>query len=145
MVDVLEAEAAVKAARKVSNLPILASITYQKTKRGYFTIMGNSVPDSVHILEKAGANVVGANCTIVSDEMIDLIPLIKQQTKLPISAKPNAGKPKLEGGKTVYPTDKRTFANDIKQMINNGANIVGGCCGSTPEFIKEIAKIVNGG
>lgn len=144
MVDILEAEAAVKASREVSNLPIFASITFQKTKRGYFTIMGNSVPDCVRILEKAGADTVGANCTITSDEMIDLIPLIKQETKLPISAKPNAGKPQLQNGKTVYPTEAKAFTKDIEQIIKNGASIVGGCCGSNPEFIKEIAKQVKG-
>ncbi|MHA1169776.1 MAG: homocysteine S-methyltransferase family protein, partial [Candidatus Hodarchaeales archaeon] len=72
MVDIKEAEAAVKAIRKISTLPILASITYKKTKRGYFTIMGNTVELCVKVLEEAGADIIGANCTLGSDEMVDL-------------------------------------------------------------------------
>ncbi|MHA1197820.1 MAG: homocysteine S-methyltransferase family protein [Candidatus Heimdallarchaeaceae archaeon] len=141
MVDLKEAEAAVKATRTVSNKPIFASITYQKTKRGYFTIMGNSVIDCVTTLESAGANVIGANCTIGSDEMIDLIPLLSLETDLPISAKPNAGKPILQDGKTVYPTSAEEFSNDINKIIENGAKIVGGCCGTSPEYISLIKKM----
>ncbi len=144
MVDLKEAEVAVKAVKSVSKIPIFASITFQKTKRGYFTIMGDTVPNCVKTLEKAGANVIGANCTISSDEMIDLIPLISQETILPVLAKPNAGKPQLEKGKTVYLTEPKPFAQDIEQIIKNGASVVGGCCGSNPEFIKEIAKQVKG-
>ena len=136
MVDLKEAEVAVKAAKSVSKIPIFASITFQKTKRGYFTIMGDTVSNCVKTLEKAGANVIGANCTISSDEMIDLILLISQETILPILAKPNAGKPQLENGKTVYLTEPKPFAQDIDQIIKNGASVVGGCCGSNPEFIK---------
>ncbi len=140
MVDLKEAEAAVKAVRKISNDPIFASITYQKTKRGFFTIMGNTVIDCVKTLENAGADVIGANCTIGSNEMIDLIPLISQETNHPISAKPNAGKPILQDGKTVYPTSAEDFSTDISKIIENGARVVGGCCGSSPEYIALIKK-----
>ncbi|NHK31312.1 MAG: hypothetical protein FK730_08165 [Asgard group archaeon] len=140
MVDLLEAEAAVKAAKKVSNVPIFASITFQNTKRGYFTIMGNSVDQCCEVLDKAGASVIGANCTIGSDEMIDIVPLLKAGTKKPISVKPNAGKPNLVKGETVYPTKPEDFARDLTQMIFHGARIVGGCCGTNPEFIKVITK-----
>ncbi len=140
MVDLKEAEAAVKAAKNVSNIPIFASITYQKTKRGFFTIMGNSVIDCVKTLEKAGADVIGANCTIGSDEMIDLISLISNETNLPISAKPNAGKPQLHEGKTVYPTSAEEFSVDLHQMVKGGARVIGGCCGTSPEFIVRIKE-----
>jgi len=144
MVDVKEAEAAVKAIREISSLPILASMTYKKTKRGYFTIMGNSVSECVKILEEAGADIVGANCTLGSDEMVDLVPLLKKETNLPISVKPNAGQPQLVNGKTIYNTTPQDFTRDIMLMIEAGANLVGGCCGSNPEFIKEIAEKVKG-
>jgi 5-methyltetrahydrofolate--homocysteine methyltransferase len=140
MVDLLEAEAAVKAAKKVSNIPIFASITYQRTKRGYFTIMGNSVNQCCEVLEKAGASIIGANCTIGSDEMIDIVPLLKAGTKKPISVKPNAGKPNLIKGETIYPTKPKDFAQDLTQMIFHGARIVGGCCGTNPEFIEVLVK-----
>ena len=141
MVDLKEAEAAVKATRSISNKPIFVSITYQLTKRGYFTIMGNAVPDCVKTLEKSGANVIGANCTIGSNEMIDLITLLSAETKLPISAKPNAGLPILQAGKTFYPTSVKDFTEDIRKIIDNGAAVVGGCCGTNPEYIASIRKI----
>ncbi|MFW9851550.1 MAG: homocysteine S-methyltransferase family protein [Candidatus Thorarchaeota archaeon] len=142
MVDLKEAEAAVKAVKQVSKKPVFASITYQKTKRGYFTIMGNSVEECVNSLQDLGVDAIGANCTISSDEMVDLISKIKQFTDLPIIAKPNAGKPQLVEGKTVYQTTAIDFAKDINQMVKNGARIVGGCCGSNPEFIKEINQLI---
>jgi 5-methyltetrahydrofolate--homocysteine methyltransferase len=140
MVDILEAEAAVKAIRKVCDLPIFASITYQKTKRGYFTVMGNTVEQCSNILEKAGASIIGANCTIGSDEMIELVPLLKGSTTKPVLVKPNAGMPQLIKGETVYPTTPQDFAEDIKQMVDYGAQIVGGCCGTEPTFIKNITR-----
>ena len=142
MVDLKEAEAAVKAVKQISKVPIFASISYQKTKKGYFTIMGNSVEECVSSLQYLGIDAVGANCTISSNEMIDLILEIKQYTDLPIIAKPNAGKPQLVEGKTVYQTTPVDFAKDIKQMVENGAKIVGGCCGSNPEFIEKINYLV---
>ncbi len=140
MMDLKEAEIAVKAARKASNLPIIASITYQKTKRGFFTVMGNSVTDCSSRLIEAGANIIGANCTITSEEMVELVPILKQETSLPISVKPNAGKPELRGAKTYYPTTPEDFAVDIMKMIQEGASIVGGCCGTDQEFIKKIVE-----
>lgn len=144
MTDIKEAVSAVKAVRKVSNLPIIASITFQKTKRGYFTIMGNKVEDSMTALVSAGADVVGANCTIGSDDMIDLIPLLKKATKVPICAKPNAGKPELISGETVYNTTPEQFTGDILQMIEKEVNVVGGCCGTNPEFIKTLTAVIKG-
>ncbi|MHA1155095.1 MAG: homocysteine S-methyltransferase family protein [Candidatus Heimdallarchaeota archaeon] len=144
MMDIKEAEAAVLAARKVANIPIFASITYQKTKRGYFTVMGNSIDQCVTILEKAGADVIGANCTIGSDDMIELIIQLRDATKLPISAKPNAGMPELRKGETIYPTIPEDFARDIVQIVNAKANVVGGCCGTDPQYIRKITELLKG-
>jgi len=142
MVDIEEAEAAVRAIKEISKLPILASITYKKTKRGYFTIMGNSVEHCVKVLEEAGVDIIGANCTLGSDQMIDLVPVLRKETNLPISVKPNAGQPQLIDGKTIYNATPQDFARDILAMIEAGANVVGGCCGSNPEFIRKIAEKV---
>ncbi|HUT81047.1 MAG TPA: homocysteine S-methyltransferase family protein [Candidatus Bathyarchaeia archaeon] len=140
MMDLREAEIAVQATRKISNLPIIASITYQKTKRGFFTVMGNTVADCVSRLTSAGANSIGANCTITSEEMVELVPYLKEATSLPISVKPNAGKPELKEGKTYYPTTAENFALNIQQMIQEKVSIVGGCCGTSPIFIKKIVE-----
>jgi len=142
MMDIKEAEAAVRAIKEISKLPILASITYKKTKKGFFTIMGNSVEHCVKVLEEAGSDIIGTNCTLGSDEMVELIPMIKEQTNLPISVKPNAGQPQLIDGKTVYNATPENFARDISSMIDAGASVVGGCCGSNPEFIKKITEVI---
>lgn len=142
MMDIQEAAAAVKAAKKATNIPIIASITFQKTKRGFFTVMGNSIVDCANILSNLGVDVIGANCTITSEEMIDLVPELRKVTSLPISVKPNAGKPELKNGSTFYPTTSEGFSKDIQKMIINGANIVGGCCGTDQSFIEKIFEIV---
>ena len=144
MSDIEEAVSAVKAVKKVSNAPVIASITFQKTKRGYFTIMGNSVEDSTKALASVGVDVIGANCTIGSDDMIDLIPLLKKATKLPICAKPNAGKPELISGETVYSATPEQFTQDILQMVEKEVNVVGGCCGTNPDFIKNLTVAIKG-
>ncbi len=115
-------------------------MTYKKTKRGFFTIMGNSVEQCVDSLEKLGVDAIGANCTIGSDEMIELVQQINELTNLPIIAKPNAGIPQLVNGKTVYPTSPKEFAKDISKIIKNNVKVVGGCCGTDPEYIKKIAQ-----
>lgn len=144
MVDLKEAEIAVKATKRVSNIPIFASMTYKKTKRGFFTIMGNTVEECSEVLKRAGADAIGANCTISSEEMIDLISLIANSTDLPIIAKPNAGQPQLIEGKTIYLSKPTEFTRDIQQIIKNGARIVGGCCGSNSKFINEISNQIKG-
>ena len=116
-------------------------MTFRKTKRGYFTMMGDSVEKCIEVLENAKVDALGANCTIGSDEMVDIIPQIRKLTNLLIIAKPNAGKPELREGKTVYSATSSDFTNDISLMINSGANIIGGCCGTTPEFIRSISQL----
>jgi 5-methyltetrahydrofolate--homocysteine methyltransferase len=140
MVDLKEAQAAVKAAKQVSNLPVFVSMTYKKTKRGFFTIMGNSVGQCIDSLQKLGVDAIGANCTIGSDDMIDLVQEVNSLTELPIIAKPNAGLPQLINGKTVYPTSSKDFAKDISRIVKSNARIVGGCCGTDPEYIEKIVK-----
>jgi 5-methyltetrahydrofolate--homocysteine methyltransferase len=140
MVDLKEACAAVKAAKQVSNLPVFACMTYKKTKRGFFTIMGNSVDQCIDSLEKLGVDAIGANCTIGSDDMIELIQQINNLTDLPIIAKPNAGIPQLINGQTVYPTTPKEFAKDISRIVKNNVKVVGGCCGTNPDYIKKITQ-----
>jgi len=140
MVDLREAVAATKAAKKVSNLPVFTSIAFQNTKRGFFTIMGDTVEHCVETLCKAGADVIGANCTIGSDEMVALVPLMRKLTTKPLLFKPNAGRPQLVAGETVYPTSPEAFAEDILEIVSLGAQVVGGCCGTNPLFIKHIAE-----
>ncbi|MFW9906909.1 MAG: homocysteine S-methyltransferase family protein, partial [Candidatus Thorarchaeota archaeon] len=141
--DLEEMLAAVHAIKDVSNKPIIASITYKKTKRGFFTIMGDSLEKCVKALENENVDVIGANCTIGSKDMLDLTKDIRNLTDVPISVKPNAGQPRIEGSKTFYDQPITEFVNDIQQMIKLGVKIVGGCCGTTPETIWEIRKVID--
>ncbi len=102
--------------------------------------MGDEVSSSLKKLEQAGADVVGANCTLGNKDMVKLASVMKKSTKLPIIVQPNAGMPKLIKGKTIYLQKPASFANDVMKMVKSGANFVGGCCGTTPEFIKAIKE-----
>ncbi|MBA7609201.1 Bifunctional homocysteine S-methyltransferase/5,10-methylenetetrahydrofolate reductase [subsurface metagenome] len=142
--DIEEMEAAIKAIREISKKPIISSMTYKKTKRGFFTIMGNSLEKCVRIQEDRDVDVIGANCTLGSDEMIGLIKELKELTNKPISAKPNAGQPRIDqNNRAVYDQPIKDFVSDIREIIQIGAKIVGGCCGTSPATIKEIRKLID--
>ncbi|MFX0145679.1 MAG: homocysteine S-methyltransferase family protein, partial [Candidatus Hodarchaeota archaeon] len=88
-------------------------------------------------------DVIGANCTLGSTDMLELLKIAKKLTDKPISVKPNAGQPIVKGDKTYYEQPVQNFANDIREMIKYGAKIVGGCCGTSPNTIREIRKLMN--
>lgn len=141
--DLKEALCALRGARKVTDKPVFVTITFTKGPRGYFTIMGNSVGQCVEELEKEGVPVIGTNCTLDSEEMVDLIRLIKEATSLPIIAQANAGKPSVSGeGEVSYEQTIEDYLRFIPQIIQNGANLIGGCCGTNPEYIKRMAEII---
>ena len=142
--DLEEILAAIQAIREVSNKPIIASITYKKTKRGFFTIMGDSLEKCIKALESEKVDVIGANCTLGSEDMLDLVKQAMNMTNIPISAKPNAGQPRIEGLQTFYDQPIEEFVRDIQEMIKIGVKVVGGCCGTSPKTIYEIRKIIDG-
>ena len=121
---------------------IVASITYTRTKKGFYTMMGEGVIECVSALEDAGADVIAANCTLGSKDMIDLAKQIRACTKKPILIQPNAGKPISRNGVTHYQQTPYEFAHDGKDIKEAGADMVGGCCGTTPEFVRELAKVL---
>lgn len=141
--DLEEILTAIRAIKEVSNKPIIASITYKKTKRGFFTIMGDPLEKCIKALESEKVDVIGANCTLGSGDMLDLAKNAKEITDNPISVKPNAGQPRIVGTETFYDQPINEFVRDIQEMINIGVKVVGGCCGTTPETIHEIRKIID--
>ena len=141
--DINIALAAIKAVRSVSEKPIFCSLTFKKMKKGFFTIFGNNPKDSMKSLVDAGASAVGANCTIGSKTMIDLADEIRTNVGVPIIIMPNAGMPMTTKDNAVfYPEDKTFFAKNIKKIKGLGVEIVGGCCGTTPEYIEKIKEII---
>jgi len=142
--DLDEMVVVIKAIREISKKPIISSMTYKKTKRGFFTIMGDSLEKCIAVQQNENVEVIGANCTLGSEDMIGLFEEMMKLTDKPISIKPNAGQPRIEqGGKTIYDQPAEDFAKDIGQVIKLGAKVVGGCCGTSPKTIKEIKKIID--
>ena len=140
MMDLDEMKSAVIAAKDITNKPIFVTMTFNKDLK---TIFGYTVKDMVIELEKLGVDALGFNCSTGPKDMIELVREARYLTKLPIIAMPNRGKPKVIEDKLVYDMTKEEFLNYIKQIISSGANIVGGCCGTTPEFISELNKNLN--
>lgn len=143
--DLEEAKAAVAGVRRVSNLPVIASMTFRRTKRGYFTINGVTPATAVAGLLEAGADVVGANCTISANEMVDLAQEFRRATSAPLIFQPNAGNPRLKDGKEVYEQTADEFARSALILASAGADILGACCGSSPDFIRRLAELLRGG
>jgi len=133
-----EARAAVQAVRKAGDILLLASMTYTRTKNGFFTIMGENISQCVSALEEAGADMMGANCTLNSTDTIDLTKELRAATGKPILIQPNAGKPVTSKGVTYYEQTSAEFARDARKIRAQGADMIGGCCGTTPEFIKAV-------
>lgn len=142
--EIDEILAAIEAIKNISKKPIIGSMTYKKTKRGYFTIMGNPLAKSVETLENAKIDVVGVNCTLGSDQMVDLAKELSELASIPFSVKPNAGQPRLDENQVAHydqPIDE--FVQDIEKIIDLGAKIVGGCCGTSPKTIEKIRILID--
>ena len=143
MYSLEEALAAVHAARKASDILLIASMTYNNTEMGYYTIMGETVDQCASTLAEAGAD-IGANCTLGSSDMIELTKELRAATDKPILIQPNAGKPVTEEDVTYYQQTPSEFALDLKQIKEAGADMVGGCCGTNPEFIQNMIAALSG-
>jgi len=140
MFDLAEALAAVKGIQSVCALPIITTLTFQRIPSGFATMMGNRVEVGMKSLRDAGAFAVGANCSIGSDAMVDLAREIRNWVDIPVIIQPNAGIPEIRGLETVYPESPEYFLNNIRIIQSEGIEIVGGCCGTTPDYIRRIAE-----
>jgi len=139
--DLNEAMAALAAVQTVSSKPVFCSLTFNQTKRGFFTLMGNPVEASMQQLRDAGSAAVGANCSFGSGSMIELAKQIRESVDIPVLIQPNAGMPQTgTDGTALYPEDEIRFAENIKKIRDLGIEIVGGCCGRTPAFIQKIRE-----
>ena len=144
MTDLTEATLAVQAVRRVSaRIPVIATMTFERTRRGFFTVMGASVAAAAAGLEAAGANLVGANCGCGFEMMVEIARAFRQQTQLPIAVQANAGLPVIEAGGARYPETPETVAACVPALIDAGAQLIGGCCGTTPAHIRAIRAAVD--
>lgn len=138
-----EAEIIIKAMKSVTYVPISVTVTFQKTPRGYFTMMGESVEDFVNRASTWDVQAIGTNCGEGFNQSLEIVCEIKKLTNLPIIAKPNAGIPELKNGEVIYPENPEFIESLIEKFFNNCVKIMGGCCGTTPEHIKTIKRIAN--
>ena len=134
-----ETTCAVRAA-KAAGLCTLATLSFSKGPAGYRTMMGVSPEDAARALAEAGADVVGANCGVPADDVIEIVKAMRAVTDKPILVHVNAGLPQLVDGKTVFVDDPEALAAHALALHEAGADIIGGCCGTTPEHIRAIAE-----
>ncbi|MCP2520833.1 homocysteine S-methyltransferase family protein [SCandidatus Aminicenantes bacterium Aminicenantia_JdfR_composite] len=143
MYDLKEALCALKAAKRAGSMPVLVSLTFNKTKKGFFTLMGNSVEEVISELEKEGVDGIGANCTLNSEDMVPLVEEIRRYTDLPLIIQANAGQPIIDmDGNINYEQSVDDYVKYIPEIIKRGANIIGGCCGTDPHYIEKISQII---
>ncbi len=142
--DIEEATAAVKACKQNTSCEIICTMTFDKTgEKEYNTMMGITPAQMVEDIIKAGADIIGANCGNGIVNMIDIAAEIRSiDTDIPILVHANAGAPMYKDGKTVFPESPEEMAGNVKALIAAGANIIGGCCGTTPEHIRKIVELV---
>ncbi len=142
MYSLEETLAALRGVKSLGNVWVVASLTYNRTPKGFFTMMGDGVLKAAQALEDAGADAVGSNCSLGSAEMIELTAALRAATRKPILIQPNAGKPLAVDGAVVYQQTAAEFGAAGLRIKAAGADMIGGCCGTTPDFIKELSLAV---
>lgn len=144
MTDLAEATLAIKAAKSVSpTIPVCATMTFDPTPKGFFTIMGVSVEQAAEGLAEAGVDIVGSNCGNGIENMIKIAVEFREHTALPLIIQSNAGLPEMKGGVPVYPETPQFMADKCPKLLECGVSIIGGCCGTTPDHIVAIRKVVD--
>lgn len=141
MTDLQEMKAAVLAVKDTTDLPVIAHMTFMNSDR---TLMGNDIESVAVVLEALGVDLLGANCSLGPSELLGVIKRMSYVTTLPLSVEPNAGIPVNEQGRTVFPLGPEDFSKFVEDFVNSGVCVIGGCCGTTPQYIKEIKKRISG-
>ncbi|MDP2338730.1 MAG: homocysteine S-methyltransferase family protein [Bacteroidota bacterium] len=144
MTDLDEARIAVKAAKENTACEVICTMTFDKILGGeYRTMMGISPTEMTQVLAEAGASIIGANCGNGMANMIGIVKEIRQANPtVPILIHANAGMPQYCNGETTFPETPADMSGQVKEMIEAGANIIGGCCGTTPDHIYEVGRVV---
>jgi 5-methyltetrahydrofolate--homocysteine methyltransferase len=144
MTDLNEAKTALRAAKENSSLPVIVTLTLDKVGDGkYRTMMGVSPEDIARELPAAGADIIGSNCGNGIENMVEICSQLRQQTDCFIMIQSNAGLPVLENGQTVFKATPKDMAQHVESLISAGANIIGGCCGTTPAHIAAFRQIID--
>lgn len=139
MMSLQETRAALIALKELTDKPVMVSMTYQEDGR---TLYGTDPVTATVVLQSLGADVIGLNCSTGPEDMVGLVKQMAEYATVPILAKPNAGLPELEDGVTVYKTEPEEFAKAAKKLVEAGAAVLGGCCGTTPKHIQALVEMV---
>ncbi|RLE04198.1 MAG: methionine synthase, partial [Bacteroidetes bacterium] len=145
MSDPEEAKLAIEAVKKASSLDVGCTFTFSRNQDGvYRTMMGTDVEAYLEMVLAAGADIIGANCGNGTAGMIEIVRKIRAlDPDIPVLIHANAGLPIYQDGKTVFPESAGEMSSQIEELVKAGANIVGGCCGTTPEHIRQIVQILS--
>ena len=142
--DMEELKRAMMAVKENTKLPLIASMTFNKLEsKGFRTTSGISIPQFVDDSLLSGSDVIGANCTLTASDIVGVVSEVRALGTAFIIVQPNAGMPKLDGEKVIYDESPEAFKEEIPKLVAAGANIIGGCCGTTPEHISKIREFVN--
>lgn len=139
MIDLAEARCALCAVREATDLAVSVCLSFERRKRGHFTLMGDRPQEAMRILAGEGAVAVGVNCSLGSADVLQLVPeLLAGSGSAPVIVKPNAGLPELVEGRTVYREEPLEFARNLLAAVERGARAVGGCCGTDERHIAAL-------
>lgn len=139
VMDLEEAKAAILSAKENSTLPVLCTMTFSEGGR---TLMGADAHKAAVTLQNLGVDALGVNCSVGPKELMPVVEELLKYSTVPVIVQPNAGLPKLIDGKIHYDITAEEFSRYIANMANLGVKIFGGCCGTTPEFISEVKKVL---
>lgn len=138
MLGITEPMAVLDAVKELCDLPVMCTLTVESDGSLFF---GGNIYDSVELLEEMGADAVGINCSTGPDQLFSVVENIRKRIKIPLIVKPNAGNPVIdETGNPVYSMGAEEFACHMERLMDVGANLIGGCCGTTPNYIAQLAK-----
>ena len=140
MINIDETVAALEAAQQVCDLPVLCSMTVEADGSIY---SGGNAFSAMETLQELGADAVGVNCSVGPDQLISIVSGLKKIAAVPVIVKPNAGMPTItETGEALYSMSAEEFGRHMKVLVEAGAGVLGGCCGTTPEYIKEMCRLL---
>lgn len=140
MMSLQETRAALVASKKWPDMPVMATMTFEENGR---TLYGTDAVTALLVLQSLGADAVGINCSAGPDKMLPLIKAMSDYAKVPLIAKPNAGMPQMgENGQTVFDMEAKEFATFVPELMKAGAHFIGGCCGTSPEYIGEVKQML---
>ncbi len=143
MLDIDETSIALQAVRENTSMLAMATMTFDLGPRGFFTMMGVTPEDAAKKLEQSGAQVIGANCGNGIERMIEIASKMRNSTDKPMMINCNAGIPSLVSGEILYPETPEYMAEQFMKLKDVGVNIIGGCCGTSPEHIKALSNAIN--